>query len=126
MKRISVKFFTILLIALMFFVFKLAAKIFLRYPTTKRCFSKAKFAPCSVLYADKGTNIKNMIEIRYECACGKTFLPTTGTIFDDHKISVSEWMEYCLNLFRHVSITADSWSNKNTFKTSRYWLQKLS
>ena len=63
---------------------------------------------------------------RYMCgACGKTFLPTTGTIFDDHKISISEWMEYCLNLFRHVSITADSWSNKNAFATSRYWLQKL-
>ena len=62
---------------------------------------------------------------RYMCVCGKTFLPTTGTIFDDHKISISEWMEYCLNLFRHVSITADSWSNKNAFTTSRYWLQKL-
>ena len=63
---------------------------------------------------------------RYMCAaCGKTFLPTTGTIFDEHRISISEWMEYCLNLFRHVSITADSWSNKNTFATSRYWLQKL-
>ena len=62
---------------------------------------------------------------RYMCVCGKTFLPTTGTIFDDHKISISEWMEYCLNLFRHVSITADSWNNKNTFQTSRYWLQKL-
>jgi hypothetical protein len=34
-------------------------------------------------------------------------------------------MEYCLNLFRHVSITADSWNNKNAFNTSRYWLQKL-
>lgn len=62
---------------------------------------------------------------RYKCACKKTFLPTTGTIFDDHKLSIGEWMEYCLNLFRHVSITADSWNNKNTFKTSRYWLQKL-
>jgi len=62
---------------------------------------------------------------RYMCVCGKTFLPTTGTIFDEHRISISEWMEYCLNLFRHVSITADSWSNKNDFKTSRYWLQKL-
>jgi transposase-like protein len=30
-----------------------------------------------------------------------------------------------LNIFRHVSITADSWNNKNAFKTSRYWLQKL-
>jgi len=62
---------------------------------------------------------------RFMCGCGKTFLPTTGTIFDEHRISISEWMEYCLNLFRHVSITADSWSNKNAFATSRYWLQKL-
>jgi transposase-like protein len=62
---------------------------------------------------------------RYMCGCGKTFLPTTGTIFDEHRISISEWMEYCLNLFRHVSITADSWNNKNAFLTSRYWLQKL-
>lgn len=62
---------------------------------------------------------------RYKCTCQKTFLPTTGTIFDDHKLSIGEWTEYCLNLFRHVSITADSWSNKNTFNTSRYWLQKL-
>jgi transposase-like protein len=62
---------------------------------------------------------------RYLCECGRTFIPTTGTIFDDHKISISEWMEYCLNLFRHVSITASSWNNKNAFTTSRYWLQKL-
>jgi ribosomal protein L37AE/L43A len=63
---------------------------------------------------------------RYICTeCGKTFLPTTGTIFDGHRISISEWTEYCLNLFRRVSITADSWNNKNAFKTSGYWLQKL-
>ena len=62
---------------------------------------------------------------RYKCICIKTFLPTTGTIFDDHKLSISEWMEYCLNLFRHVSILADSWSNKNAYNTSRYWLKKL-
>ena len=62
---------------------------------------------------------------RYLCVCGKAFVPTTGTIFDDRKISISEWMEYCLNLFRHVSINADSWNNKNAFTTSRYWLQKL-
>lgn len=57
--------------------------------------------------------------------CGKTFVPTTGTIFDEHRISISEWIEYCLNLFHYVSITADSWNNKNDFKTSQYWLQKL-
>ena len=69
-------------------------------------------------YTDSGVQ-------RYKCTCNKTFLPTTGTIFDEHKLSISEWMEYCLNLFRHVSITADSWNNKNAFTTSRYWLQKL-
>jgi transposase-like protein len=62
---------------------------------------------------------------RYLCACKKAFVPTTGTIFDEHKLSISEWIEYCLNLFRHVSINADSWNNKNAFTTSRYWLQKL-
>jgi hypothetical protein len=62
---------------------------------------------------------------RYMCVCTRTFLPTTGTIFDDRKISISEWMEFCMNLFRHVSVTAGSWNNKNAFTTSRYWLQKL-
>ena len=63
---------------------------------------------------------------RYLCrSCGRKFLPTTGTIFDEHKISIREWIDYCLNILRYVSITADSWNNKNDFKTSRYWLQKL-
>jgi transposase-like protein len=63
---------------------------------------------------------------RYRCkACGRTFTPITGTIFDSHKIAISEWMEYCLNLFRYLSVTADSWNNRNAFTTSRYWLEKL-
>lgn len=65
---------------------------------------------------------------RYRCTktnCQQTFLPTTGTIFDEHRIAISEWIEYCLNIFRHVSISADSWNNKNSFTTSRYWLEKL-
>ena len=63
---------------------------------------------------------------RYKCdLCGGTFTPTTGTIFEDHKIAISEWMEYCLNLIRHVSINAGSWNNKNAFSTSKYWLKKV-
>ena len=65
---------------------------------------------------------------RYKCNnsdCGQTFLPTTGTIFDEHRISISEWIEYCLNIFRNVTVNADSWNNKNAFSTSRYWLEKL-
>lgn len=65
---------------------------------------------------------------RYKChnsESSHTFLPTTGTIFDSHKISIREWIEYCLNIFRNVSVIADSWNNKNAFTTSRYWLEKL-
>lgn len=65
---------------------------------------------------------------RYKCAnieCKQTFIPTTGTIFDEHRISISEWIEFCLNIFRNVSVNADSWNNKNAFSTSRYWLEKL-
>lgn len=67
---------------------------------------------------------KNGVQ-RFICKCGKTFLPTTGTIFDGHKISISEWIEYSLNIFRYMSITAGSWNNKNAFSTSKYWLEKI-
>lgn len=68
---------------------------------------------------------RNKIQ-RYRCnACTKTFTPVTGTIFDQHKISISEWMEYTLNILRYVSVNADSWNNKNAYTTSRYWLEKL-
>jgi len=87
------------------------------------------YLPSKCPYCDserfKKNGYKNSGVQQYKCECSKCFLPTTGTIFDDHKLSISEWMEYCLNLFRHVSITADSWNNKNAFNTSRYWLQKL-
>ena len=84
----------------------------------------AKFPFCASEKFKKSGRTQSNVQ-RYMCGCGKTFLPTTGTIFDEHRVSISEWMEYCLNLFRHVSITADSWNNKNAFTTSRYWLQKL-
>lgn len=62
---------------------------------------------------------------RYKCPCGKKFKPTTGTIFDSRKIPVSEWIEYCLNIFRYISLNADSWNNRNAISTSKYWLKKL-
>lgn len=41
------------------------------------------------------------------------------------KIPVSKWIEYCLNLFRYVSLNADSWNNRNAIFTSKYWLEKV-
>jgi hypothetical protein len=51
--------------------------------------------------------------------------PTTGKIFDSRKIGICEWIEYCLNIFRYVSLNADSWNNRNAISTSKYWLEKL-
>lgn len=62
---------------------------------------------------------------RYKCSCGKTFKPTTGTILDSRRIPICEWIEYCLNIFRYVSLNADSWNNRNAISTSKYWLEKL-
>lgn len=72
-------------------------------------------------------NGKDSIGIqRYVClTCRKRFKPTTGTIFDSRKIPISEWIEYCRNIFQYVSINAGSWNNKNAFTTSKYWLEKL-
>lgn len=63
---------------------------------------------------------------RYKClACKQSFTPVTRTIFEGHKVSLSEWIDYILNICRYVSINADSWNNRNAFTTSRYWLEKL-
>ena len=63
--------------------------------------------------------------MRYKCFCGKYFKPTTGTIFESRKIPICEWIEYCLNIFRYLSLNADSWNNRNAISTSKYWLEKL-
>ena len=30
-----------------------------------------------------------------------------------------------MNIFRNVTVNADSWNNKNALETSKYWLEKL-
>jgi hypothetical protein len=80
---------------------------------------------CNGACIKKNGYTRNKVQ-RYLClTCGKTFTPVTGTIFENHKISVTEWLEYTLNILRYVSVNADSWNNKNAFTTSRYWLEKL-
>lgn len=55
----------------------------------------------------------------------RNFTITTGTIFQDHKLSISEWIEYLLNLFGYSSINLNSKMNKNSETTSKYWLAKI-
>ena len=74
-----------------------------------------------IKYGKYGTGL-----IRYKCKeCGRSFNITTGTVFEDHKLSVGEWIQYLLNLFDFVSLNSDSKNNRNSFTTSRYWLEKV-
>ena len=83
------------------------------------------YPKCGSEHIVKAGKTKNGI-MRYQCQnCGRRFTPVTGTIFDGHKISITEWVDFLLNLFHYVSLTAGSWDNKNAFTTSRYWLEKV-
>lgn len=62
---------------------------------------------------------------RFRCRqCRHTFSPLTGTLFDGHKIPVSEWMEYLLHLFEFHSLSSSATDNRNAPMTGRYWLRK--
>ena len=43
----------------------------------------------------------------------------------DHKVSLSEWIEYLLDIFRHQSFANASKNNKNAYSTAKYWFKKL-
>lgn len=62
----------------------------------------------------------------YKCSsCGKKFNPLTNTIFDSHKIPISEWFEYLLHLFQFHSIKTSAIDNRNSSSTGKYWLIKV-
>lgn len=63
---------------------------------------------------------------RYYCNdCFHYFCALTGTIFDNRKIPISEWIEYLLHLFEFHSITTSARDNRNAYSTGRYWLYKV-
>ncbi len=72
----------------------------------------------------RGKN-QNKIQ-RYYCNdCKRRFTPVTGTIFENHKIAITEWIEYLLDIFNYGSATLTSKVNKNSLNTSIYWLHKV-
>lgn len=63
---------------------------------------------------------------RYICRdCKRKSNPLTNTIFDSHKIPVSEWIEYLLHLFEFHSVKTSAIDNRNSDTTGRYWLFKV-
>ncbi len=63
---------------------------------------------------------------RYFCNdCHRSFSALTGTVFEDRKIPISEWIEYLMHLFEFHSITTSARDNRNACSTGRYWLFKV-
>ena len=80
---------------------------------------------CESAFIRKSGSTKNGVQ-RYQCReCGRSFTVTTNSLFADHKVSISEWIEYCINLLCFTSTNSASRNNKNSFTTSKYWLKKL-
>lgn len=88
-------------------------------------FNLEKCKYCNSLNIKKNGLTKNGIQ-RYICKdCHKTFNVLTNTIFDNHKISISEWIEFLLYLFGYESIQEISKRNKNSPNTTKFWIKKL-
>ena len=63
---------------------------------------------------------------RYRCLeCGKTFTILAGTLFENHKQPISEWIDTCLELFSEQSFEAISKANRKAYNTTRYWIDKI-
>lgn len=80
---------------------------------------------CSSKNIKKNGKSSNGVQLYYCKSCHRKFSPTTGTIFENHKISITEWIEFLLDIFNYGSITLTSRVNKNSTNTVNYWINKV-
>lgn len=63
---------------------------------------------------------------RWRCnSCRRCFTPTTGTVFQDHKLPVADWTEFLLETFAYESVKEMTRSNRRSETTLPYWMAKL-
>ena len=63
---------------------------------------------------------------RWECkSCGRSFAPTTGTVFGARKIPVADWTELLIEVFAYESINGMTRANRRSGTTLPHWLAKL-
>lgn len=63
---------------------------------------------------------------RWSCnACGRTCTPVTGTIFEDHRLSVEGWVEFLLELVSYDSIAGMTRQNRRSPTTLPYHVAKV-
>lgn len=78
---------------------------------------------CSSKHIQKYGHTKAGIQ-RYFCnECKHSFTSITNTIFDNRKIYITEWIEFCLDIFRYERLSVISKTNKNATTTTKYWLK---
>jgi len=58
-------------------------------------------------------------------SCGRVFTVLSGTLFDSHKIPISEWMDFLRNIFSCQSFESISKNNRNSSNTTKYWFGKV-
>ena len=62
----------------------------------------------------------------YQCnGCKRKFNPLTNTMFDSHKIPISQWIEFLIHLFQMQSIKESAIDNTNANSSGRYWIFKV-
>lgn len=63
---------------------------------------------------------------RWLChGCGRTFTPMTGTIFEDHRITVADWTEFIIEALSYESVHGMTRANRRSVTTLPYWMAKL-
>lgn len=63
---------------------------------------------------------------RWRCrACGATFTPATGTVFEDHRLPVAAWSEFLLELFSYESLAGATRTGRRSPTTLPYQLAKV-
>lgn len=80
---------------------------------------------CSSTKIKKNGYYKNKIRKYYSNDCNKCFDILTNTIFQDHKLPLSEWIAFCLELFGHTSYKLIFEIEKKSVTTVKYWTDKL-
>lgn len=80
------------------------------------CYSK-----CIIKYGKNSKGIRKF----YCKTCKRYFVVTTNTIFDNHKLPLSEWVDFCIGIFTNISFSGVSRFNRNSYNTTKYWVNKL-
>jgi len=63
---------------------------------------------------------------RYKCLdCDCSFNVLTNTLFDNHKIPLTEWLGFLLDIFGYGSFSLTSKGNRNSINTTKYWMEKV-